>query len=206
MLLKICSHPVQSRSSKLSQLPKQPWLLWSLLAILLVWGYKELQVFTTQPDAIFVLGGHEERERFAAQLAQKHPDLPIWVSSGSPQGYVERIFERNHIPRDRLHLDYRAVDTVTNFTTVVEELKARGIESVYLVTSQNHLRRARIIGEVVFGSRGITIKPLAVPSHSPPEPLRKCLRDGARAIYWLATGQTGTHWYQRWQIGDRQTR
>ncbi|MCZ0904957.1 YdcF family protein, partial [Microcoleus sp. HI-ES] len=100
------------------------------------------------------------------------------------------------IESDRLHLDYRAVDTVTNFTTLVDELKAQGIESVYLITSDDHMRRAQIIGEIVLGSRGISFKPVAVPSGRTPEPVQKAVRDGARAILWLTTGYTGANFSQ----------
>jgi hypothetical protein len=51
--------------------------------------------------------------------------------------------------------------------------------------------RALIIGEIVFGSRGIVIKPMSVPSDAPSEPMEKSLRDSARALFWLATGDTG---------------
>lgn len=166
-------------------------LMIPVVAMILWLGYKQLQSYWTTPDAIFVLGGHEERERLAAQLAQQHPHLPIWISSGSPQGYVEAIFAHAGIDRDRLHLNYRATDTVTNFTTLVDELKRRGIDSVYLVTSDNHMTRARIVGEIVFGSRGIVLKPIAVPSHAPDESLEKSVRDGFRAILWITTGKTG---------------
>ena len=150
-----------------------------------------MQSYFIQPEAIFVLGGHEARERFAAQLAQQHPHLPVWISSGSPEDYVQRMFAQAGINGDRLYLDYRATDTVTNFTTLVDELKAQGISSVYLVTSDNHMRRARLIGEIVFGSQGITLKPTPTPSHAPPESWRKSLRDGARAVLWVTTGHTG---------------
>lgn len=153
--------------------------------------YSHVHAQQVAPKAIFVLGGHEERERWAAKLAQKHPELPIWVSSGSPEGYVTRIFTQAGISRDRLHLDYRAKDTVTNFTTLVDDLKAKGIKSVYLVTSASHMRRASVIGEIVFGSRGIEIKPMVAPSHAPPEPWDKSIRDGTRAILWLISGNTG---------------
>lgn len=177
------------RSRKL----KRRLLTFLLPAIAIVgWGaYKQLQSYWLKPDAIFVLGGHEDRERFAAKLAFEHPDLPIWVSSGSPKGYAERIFAKAGVRGDRLHLDYRAVDTVTNFTTLVDELKSHGIESVYLITSDNHMRRARLIGEIVFGTQGIAIKPVSVSSDASPESLEKCLRDGARSLLWLTTGSTG---------------
>lgn len=167
-------------------------LFLSVVATSLCVGFKPLNSSVSpDPEALVVLGGHEERELFAAKLAREYPQLPIWISSGSPQDYAQKIFTKAGIARDRLHFDYRARDTVTNFTTLVDELKAQGIDSVYLITSENHMARAKIIGEIVFGSRGIDFKPIAVPSNNPPEPIEKCLRDGARSILWLVTGHTG---------------
>ena len=167
-------------------------ILLSVVATSLCVGFKPIHnSVTTNPEALLVLGGHEERERFAAKLAQEYPELPIWISSGSPQEYAKKIFAKAGIESDRLHFDYRAIDTVTNFTTLVGELKAQGIDSVYLITSENHMTRAKIIGDIVFGSQGIDFKPIAVPSKNPPEPLEKCLRDGARSVIWLITGHTG---------------
>lgn len=140
-------------------------------------------------EAIFVLGGAEARERFAAKFAQSHPRLPIWVSSGSPKDYAQRIFAKAGINKSRVHLDYQAVDTVTNFTTLVDRFQSEGINHVYLITSDDHMRRARVIGDIVFGSRGIVLKPVPVPSGRKPEPTEKCLRDGARAMLWLTTSQ-----------------
>jgi uncharacterized SAM-binding protein YcdF (DUF218 family) len=164
--------------------------LLSVVATSLCVGFKTVQQIPPSPEALLVLGGHEERERYAAQLALQHPDLPIWISSGSPQGYAQKIFRNTGIASDRLHFDYRAKDTVTNFTTLVDQLKAQGIDSVYLITSENHMRRAKIIGDIVFRSRGIDFQPISVPSQNPPEPMEKTLRDGARAFFWLVTGRT----------------
>jgi uncharacterized SAM-binding protein YcdF (DUF218 family) len=109
------------------------------------------------------------------------------VSSGSPEAYAQRVFARAGIKKSRVHLDYQAVDTVTNFTTLVDQFQAEGIRSIYLITSDDHMRRARVIGDIVFGSRGIAIKSVPVPSGREPEPTEKCLRDGARAILWVST-------------------
>ncbi len=173
-----------------SPLKLLPWLI-PVLAVVLFCGYREIKSYVVQPEAIFVLGGAEERESFAAKFAKLHPELDIWVSSGSPEWYTQKIFAKAGIIQERLHIDRRAVDTVTNFTTLVDELKAEGIDSVYLVTSDNHMRRARVIGEIVFGSRGIILEPLPVTSGRSPEPIDKCFRDGIRAILWLTTGHTG---------------
>ena len=151
----------------------------------------QIEKHLQQPQALLVLGGAKEREVFAAEFARKHPQLPIWVSSGTNREYAEWVFSEAGIEPERLHLDYRAVDTVTNFTTLVDELQSQGIHSVYLITSDDHMRRARMIGEIVFGSRGINFKPIAVPSGRDPEPIEKVIRDGARAILWVTTGYTG---------------
>lgn len=167
--------------------------LLSMIATSLCVGFKPSGNVSpnSSPEALLVLGGHEERERYAAKLAQQNPQIPIWISSGSPQEYAQKIFANAGISRDRLHFDYRASDTVTNFTTLVDDLQAEGIESVYLITSENHMRRAKIIGNIVFGSRGINYKSISVPSNNPPEPVEKAFRDGARAVFWLVTGRTG---------------
>lgn len=154
-------------------------------------GYRQIQSYLDRPQAMLVLGGAPEREDFAAVFAQQHPELPIWVSGGSNPEYTEGTFADAGIAMHRLHIDRAAVDTVTNFTTIVDQLQANGINSVYLITSDYHMRRARVIGEIVFGSRGITLKPVVVPSEQTTEPMEKSLRDGARAILWLLTGHTG---------------
>ena len=171
---------------------------WFVVGLLMAFwfGYQQVKSEFQRPQAVLVLGGATEREVFAAKFARSHPELPIWVSSGSNPEFAEWVFSEAGIESDRLHLDYRAVDTVTNFTTLVDELKARGIESVYLITSDDHMRRAQIIGEIVLGSRGISFKPVAVPSGRTPEPVQKALRDGARAILWLTTGYTGANFTQ----------
>jgi uncharacterized SAM-binding protein YcdF (DUF218 family) len=154
-------------------------------------GYRELENTWIQPQAILVLGGEEEREIFGAQFAHTHAHLPVWISSGAPPAYAKKVFKKAGVSAENLHLDYRAIDTVTNFTTLVDRFKARGITSVYLITSDDHLPRARIIGEIVFGSRGIKIKPVTFISERDAEPIQKTVRDGVRSIFWLTTGYAG---------------
>jgi uncharacterized SAM-binding protein YcdF (DUF218 family) len=140
---------------------------------------------------MLVLGGATEREQFAAEFAQQHPNLPIWVSSGSNPEYSEWLFAEAGISPERLNLDYQAVDTLTNFTTLVDTFKAQGITSLYVITSDYHMRRANVIGEIVLGSRGIAFKPIAVPSDRAPESFEKVARDAARSMLWVTTGRTG---------------
>ncbi|NJR37902.1 MAG: YdcF family protein [Leptolyngbyaceae cyanobacterium CSU_1_4] len=186
------SIPLLRRSRPHSRIRPVRFLLkWTLVLVLLGVAYQWLAGAFLQPQAVLVLGGALEREVFAAEFAKEHPTLPIWVSSGSNPEYSEWVFSEAGIAADRLHLDYRAVDTVTNFTTLVKEFKAQGITSIYLITSDYHMRRASVIGEIVLGSQGIDFKPVAVGSKRSPESLNKAIRDGARAVLWVATGQTG---------------
>ncbi len=171
------------------------FLLTLALPVLLWMGYKQVRSLEP-PQAVLVLGGSSsklERERVAAKLALQYPDLPIWVSSGSTnENYVTRVFANAGISSQRLHLDYQAKDTVTNFTTLVNDFQSRGIKRLYLVTSDYHMRRARLVGEIVLGSRGIDLQPIAVPTKTTPETRSKALRDGVRAVLWVITGHTGS--------------
>lgn len=192
MRSRTASHFSPRRS--ISRNGKPRWRLWpSVLAGLAVLiGYHQIRVWLDRPQAILVLGGSPDRELFAADFAREHPGLPIWVSSGSNLEYSEAVFADAGINPQRIHLDYEAIDTVTNFTTLVDQFKAQGIDSIYLVTSDFHMRRAKVIGTIVLGSRGIDFRPIAIPSEHPPESIDKAIRDGARAILWVTTGQTGS--------------
>lgn len=194
----------QRRRSAVARTPRRrpSGLKRRLLAMLILpavlWlGWYQLQALLTQPQAVLVLGGATEREKFAAQFAREHPGLPIWISSGAPQEYSEWVFSEAGVELSRLKLDYRAVDTLTNFTTLADDLKQRGITSVYLITSAYHMRRSRLIGEIVLGSRGIHLQPVEIPSGQSPESLSKTLRDGGRALVWVTTGYTGAELHQQ---------
>ena len=92
---------------------------------------------------------------------------------------------------EQFQLDYRARDTLGNFTSLVDELKDRGIQHIFVVTSSDHYSRSISVGRVVAGSRGIRLT--GIPISCEPD----CLKEGAlkytgdvvRAITWVATGK-----------------
>jgi uncharacterized SAM-binding protein YcdF (DUF218 family) len=144
------------------------------------------------PQIILTLGGGPEREEFTAQFAQNHPTLDIWVSSGIPAEQAYTIFKAANIPEERIHLDYRAIDTVTNFTTLVADFEQRGIQHLYLITSEEHITRAKAIATIVLGSQGITFTPVSFISKFPSEEsIFRVIRDCGRALFWVVTGRTG---------------
>jgi uncharacterized SAM-binding protein YcdF (DUF218 family) len=188
----------RSDSAPVRKRRRHGWRWWKLLIpispLLLPIGwmsYREVENTWIQPQAIFILGGEEEREIFGAKFAHTHPRLPVWISSGAPPSYAKKVFKKAGVSADNLHLDYRAIDTVTNFTTLADRFKSKGITSVYLVTSDDHLPRARVIGEIVFGSQGIKVKPITFESGRDSEPIQKTVRDGFRSVLWLITGYAG---------------
>jgi uncharacterized SAM-binding protein YcdF (DUF218 family) len=142
-----------------------------------------------QPQGILTLGGGVDREQFTAKFAQQHPSLDIWISSGSPPELVLNFFPQTIV--NRLHLDYRAVDTVTNFTTLVTDFKQHHIQHIYLITSNFHLPRSQVIATLVLGSQGIIYTPVPVPSSYPQESTFRILRDAGRSLLWIFTGKTG---------------
>lgn len=142
------------------------------------------------PEAILTLGGGIDRELYTAEFAQTHSDLDIWVSTGIPIQQAHDIFQAAQIGHDRLHLDRRAIDTVTNFTSLVEDFKLQGIRHLFLITSDFHMSRAQAIAFFVLGSQGIAYTPVVVPSSRSKESVLKVVRDVGRSLLWLTTGRT----------------
>ena len=96
------------------------------------------------------------------------------------------------VASSQVTIDWSAVDTVTNFSTVAPLLRSRGVREVVLLTSGYHLRRAELCGRIMLGSEGISVVgTLAAPADADPPPaesLLLVLRDAARAVLYALTG------------------
>ncbi len=149
------------------------------------------------PQAFLTLGGGSGREELTAELAKYYPSLDIWVSSGTTPKEARAIFQAAGISNSRVHLDYRATDTVTNFTTLVPDLQKHGIQHVYLVTSTFHMPRAKAIATIVLGSQGIVFTPVTLPSSQPEESMVRIVRDCGRSLLWIVSGRTGVSFNPR---------
>ena len=172
------------------------WLGLSLLVVLIGFIPVRIAVAFHQvptPQAIFVLGGNSERTKFAGEFWLSRKDLDIWVSD-FPQ-YLDRqkqILKKFNVPSKQLHLDGAATDTVTNFTTLVDDFVDNNLQHIYLITSDYHMRRSRVIASVVLGSRGVVVSPIAVTSSRyQSESLVRVVRDFGRSLLWIFTGRTG---------------
>ncbi|NJN11906.1 MAG: YdcF family protein [Richelia sp. RM2_1_2] len=188
-----------------SNFPKRRFFSWFAFGLLIVLlGFIPVRIAVTfhqapTPQGIFVLGGDYNRTRFAGKFWLSRRDLDIWVSD-FPQYLDEhqRILRKFGVLPSQLHLDGAATDTVTNFTSLVDDFVGAGLSHVYLITSDYHMRRARVIASVVFGSRGVVVTPVTVASTSGvSESLVRVLRDGGRSLLWVMTGRTGASLNQR---------
>jgi uncharacterized SAM-binding protein YcdF (DUF218 family) len=149
-----------------------------------------------QPQMILVLGGDVAREQAAAELARQRR-LPVVVSGGSNPEYAHWLFaQREGLPRGQVLLDYRASDTVSNFTSLVDDLRRARIRHALLVTSSDHMERALLVGRLVAGSRGIHLTPVPVScgTRCQREPRRKLWFDGLRSALWVLSGHDLRSW------------
>ena len=145
---------------------------------------------------ILVLGGDKDRELAAADLARRY-GLPVVVSGGSNPEYAHWIFEEQEgLSPHQVQLDYRARDTLSNFTSLVDDLRRARIRHALLVTSSDHMDRALLVGRIVAGSRGIQLTPVPVPCGQlcVKEGRSKIWGDGLRAGLWVISGRDLRGW------------
>ena len=192
--MKWCNQINKLQINKLRQRLSPSLLIFGLISsFFLSIPAKSIIARISQPEAqgILILGGGRDREIYAAHFAKDHPELPVWLSTGSSYERAKQNFQNADLDLQRVYLDYRAVDTVTNFTTLVDDFESQNIKHVYLLTSDFHLPRATAIASIVLGSRGITFTTIGVPAVKKNEPRIKILRDSLRGLVWILTGKTG---------------
>ena len=179
--------------------PNRRFLFWfgfSLLIVLLGFIPVRINIAFHQaptPQAIFVLGGDFERTRFAGEFWQSRRDLDVWASDFRWNlDRQQRILKGFGLSSEQLHLDGAATDTVTNFTSLVDDFVDDDLQHIYLITSDYHMRRSRAIATVVLGSRGVVVTPIAVDSRrDEDEALVRVVRDFGRSLLWVLSGKTG---------------
>jgi len=190
---------VKNKLQGLSSLKfKRAWRAWLLTVLILLSCIIPLRLAITLyqtpvPQAILVLDGQPDRIKFAAQFWQLHPSLEIWLSGCCSNSILNRsIFQQAGVPEQWVNYDLRATDTVTHFTTLVGDFAHWNIRHLYMITSDYHMARARAIARLFFGSRGIAVTPVSVPSKGhQPESLIRIVRDCIRFVLWIMTGHTG---------------
>jgi uncharacterized SAM-binding protein YcdF (DUF218 family) len=142
---------------------------------------------------ILHLGGRAERIQTTAHIARHWcPEAHIIFGTEADPANIVATMTAYGIPRDRYTLDYRAWDTLTNFTEVWDLLEKVGTTELYVVTDQYHIRRSMFIAQAVTAFTGITVIPCVEHTEDPgeEEAFLRALRDGFKALFWRVTGIT----------------
>jgi len=171
--------------------------LYLVVSIILI----PLRLFLTsrknpQAQAILVLGGSTDRIIFAGHFFQKHPKLPVLISD-RPHSFLinQEAVKMSGLKDKNIYYDFCATDTVTNFTCILNYLNKKHIKHLYLVTSDYHMARSKVIAFFVLGSRDIIVTPIVVPSlhgsSARHESFWRIVRDSVRSIIWIFSRKTG---------------
>ena len=163
-------------------------------------GYRHLLPFlksqfnNQQPQVILVLGGDIDREVAGIKIA-KELNIPLIVSGGSNSQFSDWLIKEEGISEDLVKRDYRAKDTLTNFTSIIDDLNEEDITHILLITSKYHIARAKVVGGMIASSRGIRLTSLSIPCKSfcsvkeQKESVKKKYVDFLRSIIWVVTGK-----------------
>ena len=147
-----------------------------------------------QPQLILVLGGDIDREVAGIKIA-KELNIPLIISGGSNSQFSDWLIKEGGISEDLVKRDYRAKDTLTNFTSIIDDLNEEEITHILLITSKYHIERAKVVCEIIASSRGIRLTSLSIPCKSfcsvkeQKESVPKRNIDFVRSIIWVTTGK-----------------
>ena len=141
-------------------------------------------------DVILELGGNAARLYKVLELAEENTSAEIIVSSESSPDRVVAMLRGAGINDDRFLLDFKAWDTVTNFTETVKLIKSFKPKNLYVVTDKFHMKRSMAIARAVYFLSGINLIPCPYMGSEPHDPENpKYVRDDRfRAWLWRLTG------------------
>ncbi|MBD2446598.1 YdcF family protein [Nostoc sp. FACHB-152] len=143
-------------------------------------------------DALFVLGGSIRREIYVAQQTKQNPQIPILISSGSPDPCIWLIFQREAAALQNVWLENCADSTFDNFYYGIPILRRWGVHKVKLISSPSHFPRAKWMAQILFGAHGIWIEPEVVQEKGRPGNREFGWKTGfdiARSLIWAVLSQ-----------------
>ena len=151
-------------------------------------NYRKVLMNQSSPGIILVLGGDSKRESIGLRLS-KELNIPIIISGGSNPEHANWLIQKEGVSTRKVKLDYRAKDTISNFTSIIDDLNSAGVEHILMITSQNHFERAQATGSIIVGSQGIKLTGISIEcsSYCKPEKKHKKALDTIRALTWIIT-------------------
>mmetsp|Transcript_2176 Transcript_2176/g.2500 ORF Transcript_2176/g.2500 Transcript_2176/m.2500 type:complete len:186 (-) Transcript_2176:770-1327(-) len=157
-------------------------------------------------DLCFILGGSKRREVAALKTClKKFPGVPIWISGPELTEDCLQVCEEEGVNPELLRIDYRAVDTLSNFTTMAPEMYKGGFKKVAIITSRYHMKRARTIASIIMPEFKVRYVPIAImyKADSEKENLVKVWRDQIRSYLWVYFRYDVTKSLLEWYHKDR---
>jgi uncharacterized SAM-binding protein YcdF (DUF218 family) len=143
-------------------------------------------------DALFVMGGSIRREIYVAQQAKQNPQIPILISSGSPDPCIWLIFQREAADLQNVWLENCADSTFDNLYYGIPILRRWGVHKVKLISSPTHFPRAKWMAQILFGAHGIWVEPEVVQEKGRPANREYWWKTGfdlTRSLIWAVLGQ-----------------
>ncbi len=159
---------------------------------LIVMGVTLHQASALPTDAILVLGGSIRREIYVAEQVKSTPDIPVLISSGSPDPCIWLIFQRAQSPMGNIWLEKCAQSTFENFYFGMPILQRWQARHVKLITSQTHLPRALWLAQIILGAHGLWVELELAPEQGVPgnqESWLKTTVDVGRSLIWAGVSQ-----------------
>lgn len=145
----------------------------------------------TPREGLFIPGGNWERIEAIPLVFKKGTTHSVFISEHKyAQEKALRYLEDHGVDPNKIYYNCHAIDTLTNFTTLVDEVRAQGITHIKVITSPEHMIRSLAIGTIVFGYYGIKVTGIATEGHSLPESRWRTLRDVMRSAMWGVSGIT----------------
>mmetsp|Transcript_4771 Transcript_4771/g.6033 ORF Transcript_4771/g.6033 Transcript_4771/m.6033 type:complete len:189 (+) Transcript_4771:285-851(+) len=157
-------------------------------------------------DLCFVLGGSKRREVAALKTClKKFPGVPIWISGPELTQDCLEICEQEGVDPELLRVDYRAIDTLSNFTTMCQDMYTGGFKKVAIITSRYHMKRARSIAAIIMPEFKLRYVPVGIvyQANEEKETILKVWRDQIRAYLWVYLRFDITNRILEWYHADR---
>jgi uncharacterized SAM-binding protein YcdF (DUF218 family) len=148
-------------------------------------------------EIVLHLGGNWRRIQRTIQQAKWCPNSMVVISSEGNQGLIREALAQARIRPERVVFDAAAYDTVGNFTDTYPLIRRLNGRTVYVVTSDWHMRRAMAIARVCYFGRGIRAVACPWPDNPSKKDLGGACWDLWRTLQWRLTGKPplrGYHW------------
>ena len=121
--------------------------------------------FIVSSDSIFVLTGDFRRIPFAMQQMEKYPDSDLYIIGARPDAAYEKT--------GRASVESDSKSTYQNAVAIREIAKKSGLDRIVLITTEDHMSRAKYLVQSELPRAQIVACPVALSEMSPSRRLER---------------------------------